>query len=276
MIAQPPNMADQPARSRMLADAAEALASAGAEGQRIALLSAQIDGLSVDEAYAIARTVFAKKGEPVAGYKLGYTNAAIRAQMNICEPNYGRYGASARLEISSGSLHVPALLAHPRLEPEVTVVLGQRLCGPDVRASDVFAAIDSAYMSFEVVDTRYRSYEFTACDNIADGSSGALCIMGNAIDIGRLAAMATLDVEFYRGSERIDQARIERAFAEIGDNIAWLANRLSGEGEAIEAGAFIMTGALTRAHELHYGMPYRAEIAGLGTISCVVEKEQRS
>jgi 2-keto-4-pentenoate hydratase len=258
-----------------LAGAAAELVAAEQGGYRIDLLSERLEGLSIDEAYCVARYAFDSKGEQVAGYKLGYTNAAIREQMNIFEPNFGRYGRSDVLSLAEGQPIALDGLVHPRIEPEITIILGRRLCGPDVQAKHVLEAIKTAHMSLEIVDTRYRGYAFTACDNIADNSSSARAVIGGEIDLQLLANSPSVSVSFYCDDEEIDSNVISNVLADMCSNVAWLANRLFTSSEVIEAGAFVMTGALTRAHPITAGKTYRAEIEGIGSIAGQFGRDER-
>ena len=254
-------------RAAQLIQAAHDLVDAERHGERLDLMTARIAGLTRDEAYAIAQSAFALKGEPVAGYKLGYTNQAIRVQMNIFEPNFGRYGRSAL--VLPGDPPPPGLdrLVHPRIEPEITVFLAHPLRGPAVTPAMAAAAIGTAHLSFEVVDTRYRSYQFTLCDNIADGSSGACCIVGESVDLDRLVAADTATVTLLQGADPLESSTITDLWSELCGNLAWLANKLAATDEELAAGSFVMTGALTRAHPALRGQTYQARISGLGTIN---------
>ena len=71
------------------------------------------------EAYAVQSEVTAMRlarGERVAGWKLGYTSAAMRTQMGVGEPNFGPL-TDAMLLPSGATL--PAGALQPRVEPEV-------------------------------------------------------------------------------------------------------------------------------------------------------------
>jgi 2-keto-4-pentenoate hydratase len=122
-------------------------------------------------------------------------------------------------------------------------------------------------MSLEIVDTRYRGYAFTACDNIADNSSSARAIIGEIIDLQQLANSPSLAVNFSCDGLVIDQSVISNVVADMCSNVGWQANKLSANSEVIDPGAFVMTGALTRAHPITAGTIYRAEIEGLGSIA---------
>ena len=269
------SMSDFVARNDFLAQASRQLLDAQVSGRPIDLLSESLGWFTLDEAYNVGRSVFTSAGRNIAGYKLGYTKAAIRQQMQIFEPNYGRYSGDALLLAEdSHSLNL-GILIHPRVEPEITIVLSSPLWGPDLTAGDAARAIGNAHMSLEIVDTRYKHYKFTPVDNIADNSSAARCILGNPIDVEQLARNADLTVILDCEGEEIDRDRLGAIWSECCANLAWLANKLAAMGTFLAGGTFVMMGALTRAHPMKRGAAYKATIPGIGSIASTFDWESR-
>jgi 2-oxo-3-hexenedioate decarboxylase len=64
-------------------------------------------------------------------------------------------------------------LNHPRVEPEIVFVLGERLSGPGVTAAKAMSAVKSVYAGIEVIDSRYLDFEFTPPDVVADNASAS-------------------------------------------------------------------------------------------------------
>ena len=62
----------------------------------------------------------------MVGYKLGYTSEAMRKQMHIDSPNWGRLTRAMYFNETD-----QPLLVHPRIEPEVALILGETLCRSD-------------------------------------------------------------------------------------------------------------------------------------------------
>ena len=74
------------------AAAARALRSARRAGRTLDVLLSRSPGLSLADAYRIQDQMTALRladGERLAGWKLGYTSAVMRAQMGIEAPNFG-------------------------------------------------------------------------------------------------------------------------------------------------------------------------------------------
>jgi len=51
--------------------------------------------------------------------------------------------------------------------------------------------------------------------------------------------------------------------------VAWLARKVAAFGVTLEAGHLILPGSCTRAIDVHAGEEFRAEFAGLGTVTAL-------
>lgn len=250
-------------RSAMLRDAARALANAERTRAPVALLTRSIPNLTRDEAYAIAALRVAEIGRGTIGYKLGYTSAAMRAQMGIDEPNYGVLLEDSRVD-QTDSVAMGDLI-HPLVEPEVTFRLGRDLAGPGVDRDAAWNAIDTVYPSLEIVDTRYEAYSFTAFDNVADNSSAARFVVGDATARDSVGILTDMTVSLYHDSTQIDTGSTGNAMGDPVLALAWLANALGGTG--LKAGDYVMTGGLTKAHPARAGSCFSASFDGLGPVT---------
>ena len=225
--------------SDLVAACAVALRHAEATGQTIAPLTELESGLTIDIAYQIQATRRGLDPAPVLGYKLGYTSAAMRAQMNITEPNYGVLTPAHAVSDRDGRVKASELI-HPLAEPEIALRLGRDIRGPKVTRTQLVAAIDGVFPAIEIVDTRYHAYKFTAIDNIADNSSSARFVLGPAQGPDTISALPDSPVTLRIDGEEIDH------------------------GIGLAAGAIIMTGGLTRAHPIAAGNLVEADLGALG------------
>lgn len=250
-------------RVSLLHAAARRLAEAERERRAITILSRSIPDLSIADAYKIAELRNAEYGDPVVGYKLGYTSEAMRLQMGVDEPNFGILTRRNRV---SGNLIETGRLIHPMVEPELTLVMGQRLAGPGIDRDEAWEAVSAIVPSLEIVDTRYESYNFTAADNISDNSSAALFVLGAASSRTEITDLREVPVELSRDGKVIDTGWGRNAMGDPAVALAWLANTLSKIGKAIEPGEVVMTGGLTRAHRAEPGSQFSASFGVIGTV----------
>ncbi|MBW0120968.1 2-keto-4-pentenoate hydratase [Pseudonocardia oceani] len=228
-------------------------------------------GLSLDEAYAVQDRLTALRlgeGRRPVGWKLGYTSAVMREQMGVDAPNHGallddmlRDGTTPDGAEAAGHLH-------PRVEPEIGIVLAHDLAGTDLGVADVAAAVAEVRACLEVVDSIWLDYRFTAAQNTADGSSASGVVVGPVLDVDPAECHA-IPVELV-GDDGAVLATATSAAAGghplLG--VAWLAGELAARGRGLRAGELVITGGLTAAVPLRAGHALSARF-GAGTAVAV-------
>ncbi|MEV0073157.1 fumarylacetoacetate hydrolase family protein [Amycolatopsis sp. NPDC050768] len=225
----------------------------------------EVTTLSLDSAYEIQDDLTRLRlaeGRCAIGYKLGYTSAAMRRQMGVTAPNHGpllddmvlRDGARA-----TGFLH-------PRVEPEIGVVLGRDLAGPGLALHEVADAIAEVRVCLEVVDSIWRDYRFTAEQNTADGSSAAGVVLGPVLDVDPLHAHR-VTVELHEDNALVATATSAAAAGHPLHGVAWLAAQLAARGSGLKKDELIITGGLTSAVALRAGGTITARFGGTTTVS---------
>lgn len=230
-----------------------------------ALLSEAHPDLVVDDAYAIQAATLGRRGAPAVGFKLGYTSAAMRAQMGIAEPNFGVLTEAHRLGVDGRAIDRTRLI-HPRVEPEIALRLGRELAGAGHDRASVSRHLDAVLPALEVVDTRYPDYRFTLVDNIADNSSSAGFVTGPAIAWEDGFDLGALEVELQVDGQPVDRGRGADAMGDPLLALAWLAGFLAARGQTVPAGAVVLTGGLTRAHPAERDQEIAASFGWLGRV----------
>ena len=217
------------------------------------LLSDEI-ALTLADAYRVQDHVTAARlagGERLAGWKLGYTSAAMRTQMGIEAPNFGPLTDTMLL---TSPAVLPGGALQPRVEPEIGLRLGRRLEVP-CTVESALDACDAALACLEIVDSVWAGYRFTIEDNTADGSSAAWVAVGPELPLDDLPALPV--------SLSVDGVAVERATgAAAGGHpaagLVWLAGELAARGQLLQAGELVITGGLTSARLLEGGHVIRA------------------
>ncbi len=222
----------------------------------IECLTASTPGLTEAEAYAIATAGVTLAAQPVAGYKLGYTSEAMRRQMNVDRPNFGRLYAGTQIS-NEGALE-RATLIHPLIEPEIALRIG-----------DDFE-VESVMPALEIVDTRYDSYAFAAVDNIADNSSAARYVLGPERSLRALGDLRTIPATLFIDDEPVATGRGSDALGDPLRALAWLINRLARDRIELEPGTTVLTGGLTRAYALEHASGVKASFGALGNVAITV------
>ena len=200
------------------------------------------------------------------GVKLGFTNAAMLARRGLKDPVPGYLLRS--MALPDGAVLDPRTLIRPRAEPEVAFRLA-RPVAPDVPDAALLVAIDAVAPAIEIVDSRYRDFQFTLPDVVADNVSGCAFLTGRwqppALELGALR------VEVY-----LDEACVATGGTDaiLGHPLLALraALRLAVQaGRPLQAGALVMAGAATDPVALRPGVRLRVRIDGLGQVSTAMQ-----
>jgi len=221
--------------------------------------------LGLRDAYRIQEASLEQRGEPRVGYKLGFTSEAMRRQMGVPGPNYGRLTRSMLVDADAGPIPASQLI-HPRVEPELAVLVERDLAGPGLTRAEVYPAIRLAFAALEVVDSRFRDYRFRLEDNTADNSSAARFVLGAGVSLASVPDLRLVGALLWRGGRVIDGGVGANTMGDPLSAVVWLANRLGEEGRVLEGGSVVLTGGLTRAHPVGPGGTFVAEFGGLGAV----------
>lgn len=227
--------------------------------------------LDMQDAYQIQDVLVDARGESRVGYKLGFTSAAMRQQMGIPGPNYGQLTRYMLVDADSGPIALSELI-HPRVEPEVALLVEKDLAGPGLTRAQVYPAVRWAFGALEVVDSRFRDYRFRLEDNTADNSSSARFVLGPAVPLAAVPELRLVSALLWKDGRVVDSGVGANAMGDPIATVAWLANRLGEVGKSLEAGSVVLTGGLTRAHPVDMERTFVAEFGGLGVVKVHFEE----
>ena len=224
--------------------------------------------LTIDDAYRIQETTLAIRASSQLGFKLGYTSAAMRAQMNIAEPNYGVLTKDHFLSPQQGfdGYVLTEELIHPLVEPEIALLIETDIFGDGHTVESVAPSIKAVIPALEIVDTRYKEYKFSLVDNISDNSSAARFIFGSPKKLSEVEDLRLSGVLLWSNDDCLDTGVGANSMGNPLASIAWLANFLSKKNLGIPAGSIVMTGGLTKAHPAHSEDTFFAEFGGIGSV----------
>lgn len=226
-------------------------------------------GLTLESAHAVSEANLALReaaGERLVGYKVGFTNIAVRERMGLPDSTYG-YLLDSMVLPSGSRLPMDALIA-PKIETEICVRLGAELAGPDVSAADVLAAADAVRAAFEICDARILDWKCPYPDFFADNGFSARIVLGESEwrPIGPVDLLGE-SVSLARDGEAFAEGRGEMALGSPLNAVAWLANKLAQRGRSLRAGDIVMTGTLTPITPIERGSTYTATYTTLGSVS---------
>ncbi len=225
-------------------------------------------GLSLEQAHTICEVNLDRReaaGAKVVGFKIGFTNLAVREKMGLPDSTYG-YLMNGMVLSSNVRIETGELIA-PKIETEICLRLGRPLSGPGVTMVDALAATESVRASFEICDARIRDWKCPYPDFFADNGFSARIVLGgtgwipvaNCDLLNESVVLSRDDVPFAQGKG-------EMALGHPANAVAWLANKLAERGRGLTAGMIVMTGTLTPITPIERGSRYSARFSSLGSV----------
>jgi 2-oxo-3-hexenedioate decarboxylase len=204
------------------------------------------------DALAIAERVrelrIAAGAKPV-GYKVGFTNAAVRTQFaaeaQLAAPIYDETLAlEPRIDARP--------LLGPRIEPEVVV-------GLDARGQIAWAAL-----GFEIVQSHVRDWQFGYLDAIADFGLHAALVVGErrSIDEAGAALLTAMPVQLLRNGVVVERGAGSDVDGGAAGSLRWLSDDLRRVGRDLLPGEIVTTGSMTRVPPIAAGQRWTIEALG--------------
>ena len=225
--------------------------------------------LSLEAAYEIQRQLIELRlgdGERRVGRKVGLTSAAMQRQLGVDQPDYGVV-LDSMVVPASADVDAGGLIA-PRVEAEIAFWLERPLSGPEVTAADVLGATGQVAAALEIIDSRVEDWRITIADTIADNASSGLVILGDRVDVAGLdlkAEEAVITV-----GDRREAGKGAAVLGDPAEAVAWLARTLHPFGEGLEAGEFVIPGAVHAAIPFSPGDVIRATYSSLGDLEVTI------
>jgi 2-oxo-3-hexenedioate decarboxylase len=219
-----------------------------------------------EDAYAVQDAMRARqlaRGARLIGYKAGLTSFAKMRQMGVDTPVFG-YLTDAFAVPDGGECEAAGLI-HPKVEPEIAFLMKADLRGPGCHLGSVLAATEFVLPGIEVIDSRYRNFQFDLKSVIADNTSAARFVVG-----GRPLAVAgqelrTLGMVVEKNGQPVAFGAAAAVLGHPATAVAMLANHLASRGEYIQAGSLVLSGGVTEAFAVAAGDCVTLHVHGMGS-----------
>jgi 2-oxo-hept-3-ene-1,7-dioate hydratase len=247
--------------------AADILMMAAKERKQAVQLSKTWPDITMEDAYAISTEVARRRvaaGAKLIGHKVGLTSKAMQRSSQIDEPDYGHLLDD--MMIPDGARVPHENYCRPRVEIELTFLMGDTLKGPGVTLPDVLRATEYVVPAIEIVDARVQDPR-KIFDTIADNGAAAGIVIG-----GRPIGPMDVDLRWVSGimycNSEIEETGV--AAGVLGHpalGVAWLANKLGQHGVALEPGHLVLAGSFTRVVFAKKGDTLHADFGELGGIA---------
>jgi 2-oxo-3-hexenedioate decarboxylase len=239
--------------------------------QETPALTDEFPDLSEADGYRIQWALmeqFRARGARVIGKKTGLTSKAKQVAMGVPEAIYG-YLLDVYLIRDPAPVQIGELI-HPRLEPELAFIIGERVQGPGVTTPQVLAATRAVVPALEVIDSRYLNFKFKLADVVADNCSASRVVLGerevplDGIDL-RLQGMV-----LEKNGVLADTGAGAAVLGHPASAVAWLANKLAEVGDCLEPGDLVMPGAPCEALFVQAGDEVRVTFDRVGSVTARV------
>src|SRR5712691_1829215 len=204
---------------------------------------------------------------PLIGYKIGCTSAVMQQYLNIPHPCGGGVFAGG-VHPSGASLRAKDFV-RVGVECEIAVRLGRDLMPLDApfTADKVMQAIDAYLPAVEIVDDRYADWQTLGAPTlVADDFFAAGCVLGNPVARSAVPDLLSVIGRAIINGNEVGQGSGADVLGHPHHALAWLANHLASDGNALRAGEFVLTGSLVKTVWLNAGDQVMMELSGLGSV----------
>ena len=255
--------------------AAQRLHRAEKTRQQIRQLSLDFLGMTIEDAYAIQTAWIGIKraeGRMIKGHKIGLTSKAMQSALNIDEPDSGVLLDD--MFFADGGLVPSERFIATRVEAELAFVMGKRLSGPDCTLFDVLSATEFVVPALEVLDTRIQRVDPQTkatrkiFDTIADNAANAGVVLGGRPLRPLEADLRWIGALCYRNGQLEETGLAAGVLNHPATAVAWLANKITPLGLALEPGQVVLAGSFIRPIETRKGDTIQADYGPYGTVSC--------
>jgi 2-oxo-3-hexenedioate decarboxylase len=248
---QPSSHADiNPATEPLSLDAvARALVDAYRERKLIEAPSRTLRPFAKDHALEIGeivRRLRIGQGDTPVGYKVGFTNGAVRTQFEAEAP----LAATVYRETLSSTHRVDAgSLLGPRIEPEIVIGIG-------AAREPVWAAL-----GFEIVQSHVADWNFGYLDAIADFGLHAALIVGQPRPMTRseIERLGHVRVRLLRNGVVAEHGAARDVDGGPLGSLTWLRSELQRLHRELQAGEIVSTGSMTRVPAIEPGERWTVE-----------------
>jgi 2-keto-4-pentenoate hydratase len=229
--------------------------------------------MTLDDAYRIQLLTVDKavqSGYKIVGKKIGLTSKAMQQQFGIDVPDYGHLYENMifdeEVRISLSDFH------KPKIETEITFILGEDLKGPGISLTDVLKATEGIISSFEIIDSRINNWKIKVEDSVSDNASAAGITLGSKMLKVNEVDLKHIGLVLQKNGEIIHTAAGAAVMGHPAQSVAWLANKLGQYNVGLKKGEIILSGSLTPAIDIKPGDVFLATFDKLGPVKAMFKE----
>jgi 2-oxo-3-hexenedioate decarboxylase len=262
----------RPASEPDIAGIAGEVLAALAGRRQIPPFSSRPGGLSLGDAYRVTPILcaaFTARGEKVAGRKIGFTNREMWKPFGVDAPIWGYATDRTVHDLAVTQAVRLADFAEARIEPEIMFGL-KAVPSPGMRADALLDCIDWVALGYEIVQSIYPGWKFTAADVVAANGVHGCLLIGNRHPIAARKAewlheLASFEVALYCDGQLSQKGGGVLVLGSPLNALRHLVDLLAADphNPPLAAGEIVSTGTLTLAMPVAAGQTWTTKASSI-------------
>ena len=243
-----------------------------ASKRQITPFSSRPAGLSLEDAYRVTpllRTAFETRGEKIAGRKIGFTNSSMWKAYGVDAPIWGYATDRTTRDLAQTGTITVADFPEPRIEPEI--MFGVKTAPSRGMTGDALLdCIDWVALGYEIVQSIYPGWKFTAADVVAANGVHGCLLVGKRHPVAShqarwLRELATFEVALHCDGNMSQQGGGALVLGSPLNALGHLVGLLAEDrhNPPLRAGEIISTGTLTLAMPIKAGQTWTTKASGI-------------
>lgn len=207
--------------------------------------------ITLEDAYLIQEALIQLKrveGHEVLAPKIGLTYKKEMMRMGVDSPIYGYiFNEMRESKVIKRSNYI-----QPHIQAEIGIILAKDLQGPQITREDVMDNIAYVFSAIEIIDSRFKGFNCSLSDVIADNSSASGYIFSDDLFSQELN-LANEQVEIIINGEVKADGNGSNVLNHPAEAVATLANMLGAKGITLKKDKPILTGGMTPSLAIQAG-----------------------
>lgn len=199
------------------------------------------------------------------GTKLGLTSKAKQQMMGVNEAIIGDFHADM-LAYEWEPLNRSSFI-HPKVEPEIAFFLEEDLQGEDITETDIIRASKYVAPALEIIDSRYKDFQFNLADVIVDNCSSSKFVVGSKLTSPHSIDLNNIGVVMSKNGKMEQTGSSAAVLDHPIKAMTWAANMLHKRGKNFKKGDIVLSGSIAEAIKIDSGDTVIAEFNHLGSVS---------
>jgi 2-oxo-3-hexenedioate decarboxylase len=240
--------------------------------KQIAPFSSRPGGLTLGDAYRVTpllRTAFEARGEKITGRKIGFTNSGMWKAYGVDAPIWGYATDRTTCDLAQAATINTPDFPEPRIEPEIMFGL-KAAPAPGMTGDALLDCIDWLALGYEIVQSIYPGWKFTAADVVAANGVHGCLLIGTRHPIAPrkaewLRELAAFEVALHCDGVVSQQGSGALVLGSPLNALAHLVGLLTEDrhNPPLRAGEIISTGTLTLAMPVSAGQTWTTTASGI-------------